>query len=43
MNYVVDESTKGIENCGGVSGYIHFPELETKMEGNILYIRKVSD
>ena len=43
MNYVVDESTKGIENCGRVSGYIHLPEFETKMEDNILYIRKVSD
>ena len=40
MRYVVDELTKGIESCGGVSGYIHLPEFQTKMVDNILYIRK---
>ena len=43
MSYVVDELTKGIESCGSVSGYIHLPEFQTKIEGNILYIRKVLD
>ena len=40
MSYIVDESTKGIESCGRVSGGIHLVGFETKMEGNILYIRK---
>ena len=40
MSYVVDELTKGIESCRSVSGYIHLPEFQTKIEGNILYIRK---
>ena len=40
MRYVVDELTKGIESCRSVSGYIHLPEFQTKIEGNILYIRK---
>lgn len=43
MSYVVDESTKGIESCGSVTGYIHLVGFQTKMEDNILYIRKVSD
>ena len=40
MNYVVDDLTKGIENCGGVSGLIHLVGFQTKIEDNILYIRK---
>ena len=43
MSYIVDESTKGIESFGHVSGVIHLVGFQTKMEDNILYIRKDLD
>ena len=43
MKYVVDDLTKGIESCGSVSGLIHLVGFQTRMEDNILYIRKDLD